>query len=119
MSHRALNEYQFEVKHWPHRGITALAKDGDRIVGQLHTHGSTGYDPDVGARTRAGEVGYLDVDPGHQRRGIATSLWQQAHDYAGKNDLAKPVHSKDRTADGDAWAQKVGGSLPKLKKRTY
>ena len=50
----------------------------------------------------------IEVDPDHQRQGIATGMWEHAHSVA-----SRPlVHSALRTDDGDAWARSVGGRMP-------
>lgn len=59
----------------------------------------------------------IEVDPEHQRQGVATAVWNEAHRLAEENArIPKPKHSPDRTNAGDAWARAVGGRLPRLKK---
>jgi len=50
----------------------------------------------------------------HQRRqGMATAMWNRAHQEAGRNpDVVAPVHSEIRSGMGDKWAHAVGGVLP-------
>lgn len=56
----------------------------------------------------------IDVDPEHQRQGVATALWNEGHRLAGEvQRIPQPRHSADRTTKGDAWARSVGGRLPR------
>jgi hypothetical protein len=61
-----------------------------------------------------GKVLDIKVTPEHQRQGLATKMWDLAHN----SGLTKPVHSSERTPEGDAWAKSVGGKLPAVKKCT-
>jgi GNAT superfamily N-acetyltransferase len=58
---------------------------------------------------RDGTVEDVTVDERHQRRGVATALWNYAIECG-----YKPKHSADRTTEGDSWAKSVGGYLPPL-----
>ena len=74
----------------------------------------------------AGRVGYMEMHPEtgtiydisvrdeHQRKGIATAMWDLAHSIhqAMPDKYPKPVHSDVRSHDGDKWAEAVGGDLP-------
>lgn len=75
-----------------------------------------GSGAEVGAmtwRTRSrkpGELDHIDVAKDHRRRGLATAMWT----YASESGLKPtPVHSAQRTDDGDAWAKAVGGPRPR------
>jgi GNAT superfamily N-acetyltransferase len=74
------------------------AFQGDTKVGEMHWYGTTGT------------LHHIDVEPEHSRRGIATAMWQM-----GQEARPRPKHSADRTTQGEAWAKKVGGRLPKRK----
>ena len=52
----------------------------------------------------------INVEPGEQRKGLATAMWNMGQDIR-----PKPVHSADRTRAGEAWAKSVGGRLPRRK----
>lgn len=52
-----------------------------------------------------GEVQGITVKPTHQRKGLATAMWNHAQEISGNN----VVHSAVRSESGDAWAQSVGG----------
>lgn len=56
------------------------------------------------------EIHGLDVNDAHQRRGLATAMWNY-----GQEMRPRPKHSADRTDKGEAWARKVGGRLPRRK----
>lgn len=53
------------------------------------------------------EVGTLEVNPAHQRRGIATHMWGMAQGI--DPDVS---HSASKTPDGRKWAKAVGGPDP-------
>lgn len=55
----------------------------------------------------------ITVEPEHQRRGLATAMWN----WAQENARPKPRHSEQRTDAGDAWARSVGGRLPRRTSR--
>jgi hypothetical protein len=62
-----------------------------------------------------GEVSVVETSPKHRRQGVATSLWEVAqHLHETMPGFPKPEHSAVRTEEGDAWAKKVGGDVPKL-----
>lgn len=61
------------------------------------------------------EPGYIDdieTTRAHQRKGVATAMYRHAEKIAATGEAPYPKHSDRRTPDGDAWAKKVGGSLP-------
>jgi hypothetical protein len=58
-----------------------------------------------------GEIGMINVEV--SRQGVATALWHEGQKY----DPA-PVHSPYRTPQGDSWARKIGGRLPRADKET-
>jgi len=60
----------------------------------------------------AGNVDWVEVDPSHQRQGLATKMWEHANEIGVR---PSPKHSPDRTDKGDAWARAVGGRLPRRK----
>lgn len=61
-----------------------------------------------------GEITHLHVGQNMRRSGIATAMWQTAHDEASDRGITAPEHSSQRTPEGDAWAQAVGGHVPDL-----
>lgn len=54
-----------------------------------------------------GEVLYVETDDTVRRHGVATALWNEAHAYADRAELAKPRHSRYQTREGAAWALSV------------
>jgi hypothetical protein len=80
------------------------------------------FDPKTGKEighlewsANTGEILSVKVDGALRRRGIATDLLRIAQQQSTKYEhVNPPIHSRDRTPMGDAWAQKVGGSLPAL-----
>lgn len=61
---------------------------------------------------KTGRVNGVFVYADAQRRGIASALWREAHERG-----YQLHHSDERTAAGDAWARKVGGDVPPLRRR--
>jgi GNAT superfamily N-acetyltransferase len=56
----------------------------------------------------AGMIGWVEVLPRYQRRGIATALLTVADEYSDRYGLPRPRHADRRTPSGDAWAQSLG-----------
>lgn len=59
-----------------------------------------------------GKVSGVETHPKYRRQGLAKKLW----DYAGSRSdigIPAPQHSTMRTKEGEAWAHKVGGEVPK------
>jgi GNAT superfamily N-acetyltransferase len=84
---------------WP-RAVLASVAGNKRPVGRLSWNG-----PDNGPDHEHWNdaVSGVDVLPAHQRRGVATAMWQQA-----KQMNPNLRHSHTRTSDGQAWSAKVG-----------
>jgi ribosomal protein S18 acetylase RimI-like enzyme len=61
-----------------------------------------------------GEISSLRVADNRRREGIATALWETAHEEAEDRGITAPEHSSRRTEAGDAWARAVGGRVPDL-----
>lgn len=55
-----------------------------------------------------GKVHGIHVEPGHRRKGIGTALYSHASKAAGPL-----THSANRTDDGEAFARKAGGRIPR------
>lgn len=81
----------------PHHIIEAHHPDDGRV----------GYMQWMGAAPHA--IHWMEVSPEHQRKGLASAMWNWAQD----NARPKPKHSRQRTDKGDAWARSVGGPLPR------
>lgn len=54
-----------------------------------------------------GVVTIVKTHPSHERKGIASALWQRAHEISAKRGLPLPQHSDLRTPAGIGWSQKV------------
>jgi GNAT superfamily N-acetyltransferase len=54
-----------------------------------------------------GEVNHVFVDPSARHQGIATQMWNKAHEHAASMGVRKPVHSDDQTEAGKSWAAKT------------
>lgn len=59
-----------------------------------------------------GEILDVHVVPGARRKGVATALYKAAKDIAAKTGVPAPVHSSDRSEQGDEWAKSTGEKLP-------
>lgn len=90
------------VTAWDREHGNPDAPDYDPPMGSLHWHPGTGV------------INYLVVPDRYQRHGIATALWNRAHEEADRHGLVPPAHSDSRTPAADAWAQSVGGAIPPL-----
>jgi GNAT superfamily N-acetyltransferase len=53
-----------------------------------------------------GEIKDVKVEPEHQRKGLATAMFNKA------KTITPVRHSNVRTPEGDAWAKSVGGNRP-------
>lgn len=87
----------------PYTGVPSMTPEdqkNEKIVGRLSWH------------PRTGSVQWVETDKEHRRQGVATSLWDRAHDLSDKMGIKPPVHSAYRWNEGDAWAKSVGGHLP-------
>jgi len=49
----------------------------------------------------------IAVDPAHQRKGVATGMWNYAHAQG-----LEPEHSDIRTDEGNAWAKATKAPMP-------
>ena len=57
-----------------------------------------------------GTVRNIDVDPEHRRKGVATGMWNAAHEFSQNEGLQSPKHdSCEITTPGLSWAESVGG----------
>jgi hypothetical protein len=86
-------------------GVTleSQAPDADKpstTLGHLHWNSNTG------------EILDVHVIPGARRKKAATAMLKAAKDIAAKTGVPAPVHSGDRSDQGDAWAKSTGEKLP-------
>jgi 2'-5' RNA ligase len=54
-----------------------------------------------------GGLDEIEVNPEHQRKGVATGIWEHA-----KSVGINPQHSNVRSSDGDEWAHSTGDPVP-------
>lgn len=106
--------YRTEVYRDQH-GAEVHRLRGDMVVGTMNLHPVNPKKKVYrGAPPGAHSVEGLEVRADLEGQGHATAMWKAAQD-AGLN----PVHSRDRSEAGDAWATKVGGFTPPLRKGEY
>lgn len=89
----------------------------EHVIEAVHPeHGVIG---ELAVRARNGggrQAGHIDdvwVDKQMQRQGVGTAMWEHAHQLADQKVIPRPKHSPQRTHEGDQWARKVGGRLPR------
>ena len=81
--------------------ITATHRESGESVGHMRY----GHD---------GTVQNITVSEPHQRKGVATAMWNHASLMGSKGEAPEPKHSVQRTSQGDAWAKAVGGHTPEV-----
>lgn len=92
-------KYIFNENHGEHE---VMAYDDSGQVGRLLWDDSDG------------EISHLYVGENRRREGIATAMWDKAHEIAEEQGVVAPEHSSRRTKAGDEWAHSVGGHVPEL-----
>jgi GNAT superfamily N-acetyltransferase len=85
--------------------VDALNSEGSRV-------GRIQWEP------RNGRVESIGVEPALRRKGIATTLWHEAHTNAQREGLVHPVHSDVQMPDGQAWAAGLSQNATKDRGRT-
>lgn len=90
-----------EDEHEEHRmRATVPGKGGRTDIGFLTWHPETG------------EVSGVKTHPKYLGRGVATQLWQRAHEVSAEHGLRAPEHSTLQFPDGAEWAKKVDANPP-------
>ena len=70
--------------------------EGDHFVGTM-------------GLAKDGTIQHIEIHPEKRRQGLATKLLKFGHEIHSEIDsIPAPKHSEARTAEGDAWAQKMG-----------
>ena len=64
---------------------------------------------------RSKRIHWVGVDQNYRRQGIASHMWDLAHQVSAELGKPGPKHSTVRWNEGDAWAKSVGGDLPENK----
>ena len=107
-AHESLSNYQFRyrpVKSEELHEVQAIYKPTGERVGRM-------------TWLNYGPLDEIDVLHEHQRKGIATGMWDHAvklaeATYRGVNKrVPMPEHSIFRTPAGDAWAKSTDDSVP-------
>jgi ribosomal protein S18 acetylase RimI-like enzyme len=116
-----LNFHQFN----PHVQFTS--------AGYVNSHGEPIHRirmVDVGSRSQfqmgklhwnanTGEIQNVETDPNYQRLGVANTMLAEAKEAAKLHGLMPPVHSSNRTDEGQAWAKATKEKLPRRKRVNY
>lgn len=81
---------------------------GGRRVGFIEWDRAEGGEPGT-------EIWDVRVDEEHQRQGLATEALRHSQRVAqaSRGAIPMPLHSPDRTEDGEAWARSLGDPLPR------
>ena len=75
-----------------------------KVMGSMNWHKDTG------------EISGITVNKPYRRLGVANTMFHEAHRLSRENGLVGPVHSQDRTNEGDAWAAQTGTSMPERRR---
>ena len=67
----------------------------------------------IGVLDAGNKIGHVQTHSEHQRKGVATLMDRLNNFEAGRQGYEPVAHASVRTPQGDAWAKKVGGDLPK------
>lgn len=98
---RVLSEVQF--------GDYTLSHHPPEMGRESHAIVATHDGDQVGSMNwTAKRIEGIDVVPDHQRRGLATAMWEM-----GQDARPRAKHSAQRTDAGEAWSKAVGGSRPR------
>lgn len=105
-----LNEVQFG-HHITRSGLHQVtARHGGRVIGGLQWY----PDSDKERGIRRGEIATVAVLPEHQGHGIATGMLHHAWGLSDTDpSIPRAEHSSSRSPAGTAWAEKIGGRMPK------
>ena len=72
----------------------------------------TWADRDYEEGAQAGNIMDVHVAQEHQRKGVATGMYNYAKSIARGVGAPHPTHAESRTVSGEAWAKKVGDYYP-------
>lgn len=87
-------QFRYEEKPLMHR-VSAVSKE--QTIGALEWN------------KEDGNVKAIMVNPDYRRKGVATSLWDKAHEISNNKKIAKPVHATNATEEGAAWIRGYKG----------
>jgi hypothetical protein len=108
-----LNDYRFDIRPNPrgYHQIQAVHVPTNSSAGSLSWKSKEMVEHD-GQPERAGEVDMIEVKDQHRARGLSTAMWDYAHFHAGRDgaQVNHPMHSDNRSIEGNHWAHFVGGA---------
>ena len=85
--------------------VQALHAQTNEVMGQMTWWGQDNPVP--------GEIDKIDVEERFRRQGVATQMLEEARRVSGVDgNVPYPVHSTNRTPEGEAWAKSTGDKLP-------
>lgn len=90
--------------------------DGVHNLDAIHDDRNLGF---MEWSDKTGELQNIRVNDDVRRQGVATALWNRAHELASEQGITRPVHARERTKEGDAWAKAVGGAIPTRRSVRY
>jgi len=109
-----LNFHQFEP-HIRFSQAGPYSNNGSKVhVVEVedHSHPDAPSIGKMGWHKDTGEITGISVHSKYRRLGVAATMFHEAKNLAREHGLTEPVHSDDRTDEGDAWARAVGGTIP-------
>ena len=113
MANPHLNDYSFAMHVNPrgYHNITAIHTPTNSQAGSFSWK-SKGMVTMEGNPHRAGEVDMIEVKDQHRGMGLSTAMWDYAHFHAGRDGskVDHPMHSDNRSIEGNHWAHFVGGA---------
>jgi len=114
-AHESISEYQFRYR--PIKDSGPFIPEYSHEVQAIHK--PTGEQVGYMDWNQHGKLWEIAVKEPHQRKGLATGMWNHAQNVAdaasnkGVNKRIPSVrHSQYRTAAGDAWAKSTGDEVP-------
>ena len=115
-AHENLSNYQFRLI--PAQERSKYARTRHKVVAETNTGNYAG---EMEWHSRSdNRISNLVVNEEHRRQGVATGMWNYAHEMAKTTRGVKPpTHSSDRTDEGEAWAKAIGGNVPERTANTY
>lgn len=111
-----LNDYTFHMTGSYGTGqihtVTAIHTPSGSQAGALSWKGKEYAERHYPGEGRAGEVEMVEVKDQHRGRGLSSAMWDYAHHQASRegSEIAHPVHSDNRSVEGNHWAHFVGGA---------
>lgn len=96
--------HEYELRYSGPQTITAYHIPSGKEVGKMEWKLDSG-DPEYSA------INHLEVDPKHQRKGIATAMWHYASSLANQHpdEVPYPEHDwHNMSPDAEKWAASMG-----------